>query len=411
MKKLLLSILLLGFLALTARAQSVVLLFVDDSNPADVVITSTGNDPLVSNSTFTTYDGVSLLQFFTSNLTETDNGTVSGDLTPQGAIEPFDTWSTDNSSGSSLVDFSPYYSNQTDASTEAFDTSSPAFTGQIFVDLSNYTADLPGPGVTGNIVAGYTFNGEGPGISPVLGQWQVVPEPAASALLGGLLALAAVVRTRALSLNSWRAPARKLLLLLLGLIGFATTPSLRAVTLLIVDDSNPSAITITSTGANPLVADGNYETFDGVDLVSFFSSGLFTGNSISGNLTAAGVTQPYNVWTVDDTTGPYTDFNLYVTAGNETQTFDTSVPAFTGTATVDLSAFTIDLPADGATGNLVSGYVGPGLYGYIGPGVSPALGQWVVVAEPALSALLGGLGVLVGVVVGRRWRLACLSSW
>jgi hypothetical protein len=84
MKKLLLSILLLGFLALTARAQSVVLLFVDDSNPADVVITSTGNDPLVSNSTFTTYDGVSLLQFFTSNLTETDNGTVSGDLTPRG---------------------------------------------------------------------------------------------------------------------------------------------------------------------------------------------------------------------------------------------------------------------------------------------------------------------------------------
>jgi hypothetical protein len=78
-----------------------------------------------------------------------------------------------------------------------FSTSAPAFTGMATVDFSSLVALLPGPGASGQILAGWS---ETPG--QILGEWAVVPEvaPAAQAGVMGLAVLGfAAVR------RGWRA--------------------------------------------------------------------------------------------------------------------------------------------------------------------------------------------------------------
>jgi len=70
---------------------------------------------------------------------------------------------------------------------QMFSTSVPAFTGSGTIDLSGYSSLLPSPGTSGDILAGYSAWTS----DNVIGQWEVVPEPATLALLalGGLTLL------------------------------------------------------------------------------------------------------------------------------------------------------------------------------------------------------------------------------
>ena len=180
--------------------------------------------------------------------------------------------------------------------------------------------------------------------------------------------------------------------------------------LLTINDSNPSAVTITATDLNPIVdATGNTAN-DGVDLLQFFSAdefGNLFGQDLTGTLTASGVSVPFNDVNVDDYSAgggtPYVDLELYVDTGSpgatDTETFSTGSSAFTGTWTIDFSSLGIDgsaLPAAGSGGNILSGNFG-------NPGA--VIGSWEVasaVPEPSTvgSLILGG--VALGALMYRR---------
>ena len=175
--------------------------------------------------------------------------------------------------------------------------------------------------------------------------------------------------------------------------------------LLTINDSNPSAVTITATGSDAALDATGTTANDGVDLLQFFSTdefGNLFGQDLTGTLTADGVSVPFNDVNVDDySTGggtPYVDLELYVDNGSpgetDTETFSTSSSAFTGTWTIDFSSLGIDssaLPTAGSEGNILSGYYGD-------PGA--VIGSWEVasaVPEPSTvsSLILGGVALCV----------------
>ena len=171
------------------RAQPNLLFQVDISNPAAVVITTTGNASLIDNSAYNTYRGVDLLAFFTAPTSLIGTGT--GTLTPAGATQSYDAWYWDNASGTA-IDLNFYFNiDQPDAQTQTFTTTAPAFTGTMIADLSSVAALLPAEGATGTVVAGWLGTGSGMGdsTSAPIGQYTVVPEPAVFPLLSALATL------------------------------------------------------------------------------------------------------------------------------------------------------------------------------------------------------------------------------
>jgi len=133
---------------------------------------------------------VDLLSFFTSSTS--DIGTATGDLIPAGATQAYNAWYWDNASGTA-IDFNLYFNiAQPDAQTQTFTTSAPAFTGTMTADLSSVAALLPAIGTNGTVVAGWLGTGSGMGdsTSAPMGQYTVVPEPAAASLLSALAASA-----------------------------------------------------------------------------------------------------------------------------------------------------------------------------------------------------------------------------
>ena len=172
--------------------------------------------------------------------------------------------------------------------------------------------------------------------------------------------------------------------------------------LITIDQYQPNAVTFTTTGNFAAVNDSSQTELYGVDLVSYFTSGLPTSRSaVSGTLTPAGtLTAPYNEWIADSYQHGVTnmDLNLFVNRGSRTQSFTTSSAAFTGSVTIDLSSFLADLPSTGTMGPIYSGY---GRH----PGV--LIGMWEVVPEPSsLEQLaLGGI-ILFGLIAWRTRRSA-----
>jgi hypothetical protein len=164
------------------------------------------------------------------------------------------------------------------------------------------------------------------------------------------------------------------------------------VDLIEVNVSNPAAVTFTATGNHSLINDSTATGVDGVDLLAFFSDMGFGLGSVSGNLTPP--TQDgiaYFTWYTDSYSSggtSYNDLNLYSNEGHP-QNFSTGAPAFTGTGTADLSAYTAFLPSLGASGNIAAGSFGQGSMAVIG--------QWQVTPEPATLSLLavGGLAAII----------------
>lgn len=200
-------------------------------------------------------------------------------------------------------------------------------------------------------------------------------------------------------------------LLALG-AGTLLAPSSGAAVLLVVDVSNPAAVTITATGGLPSANDpgpaGTW-TFDGATLLEFFTAdaggdagGAFASGS---DLKPTASINAYNGWITDffstggvDGTGEFFDLNLYYSEFVEDpQDFDTAQRAFSGAATVNLSALSALLPAAGATGEILAGY---------SDFAGPVIGEWAVVPEvsPGAQAAVFGLGAGALLFLRRRQR-------
>jgi len=180
--------------------------------------------------------------------------------------------------------------------------------------------------------------------------------------------------------------------------------SARAQSILItINQYHPDAVTFTTTGNPAIVNDSSEFNLFGVDLVGYFTSGVtVAGSGISGDLTPAGTTAPFNNWFTDNyLTTSNEDVNLYVNNSVQLQSFSTTLPAFTGSATINLATFLADLPATGSSGPIYSGYSR-------NPGVQ--IGTWIVVPEPSSLAQLGLGGLaLVGIMAWRGRRGAFRS--
>jgi hypothetical protein len=171
-------------------------------------------------------------------------------------------------------------------------------------------------------------------------------------------------------MNSPRRPgsiaSRPLLsgLLAFGLGAFAA-PHSGAAVLFLVNVSNPAAVTVTATDGKPLVSDLDFTlTNDGATLLDFFTAnagaqqGLLAGGS---TLKPTASIHTYNAWRTDDYStsgGADLDLNLRSTIFdiNDTQDFVTTQQAFSGSATLNLSALSAFLPAPGTTGQILSGF-------------------------------------------------------
>jgi hypothetical protein len=178
----------------------------------------------------------------------------------------------------------------------------------------------------------------------------------------------------------------------------ATFPAAGQSILININQANPSAVQFTATTNAPLANDSSQYNLFGVDLLNYFTAAQSVGGAVSGTLIPAGTTTAYNQWFPDNLhVASSVDLNLYVTTVSQLQTFSTSSPAFTGTATINLNSLLASLPATGASGNI-----------YAGDARSPGgvlIGRWVVVPEPSVEAQLAlGAMVFAGLALVRRSR-------
>ncbi|MCP5516829.1 MAG: PEP-CTERM sorting domain-containing protein [Verrucomicrobiales bacterium] len=187
--------------------------------------------------------------------------------------------------------------------------------------------------------------------------------------------------------------------------GVVTT---QAAVLLQVNVSDPTAVTITATSAHATLNDNSASTFAGVTLADFFNApaGLNVFFMTFSTLSPAGTAQTYNWFYNNDLSASDRGLNLYRDlASPQTQIFTTAAPAFTGSATLDLTKLGGVvlplglLPTVGTIGNLV---VGDGE----GAGSGATIGQWqVVVPEPSTWGVVSLVALgSVGVVMRRRNR-------
>lgn len=167
--------------------------------------------------------------------------------------------------------------------------------------------------------------------------------------------------------------------------------------LITIDDTTPSAVTFTTTGANSYANNATVYNLFGVDLIGFFTSVPSTTTGVvTGGLTPNGTVISYNEWAADSyQNSAVRDLNIYATTFAQYQNFSTGSSALTGTATIDLSSVAASLPAGYATGNIYSGDVRQ-------PGV--LIGKWVVPEPPVEAQLALGAVLVAGFGLFRRAR-------
>lgn len=165
--------LILG-LGLLASSRAQVILPVDVSNPGMVAFIATGAAP-GADSTMNSADGFTLLGFLTSPNSSTSAGISKGLKAPGMSTGYFNFFALDYGAGTyeAGVDANLFGDDQP----QVFSTAAPAFTGTTTFDLTAIIALLPAVGHTGDIRAGDALS-----TGPVIGQYQVVPEPASAIL-------------------------------------------------------------------------------------------------------------------------------------------------------------------------------------------------------------------------------------
>lgn len=168
---------------------------------------------------------------------------------------------------------------------------------------------------------------------------------------------------------------------------------------LLINVSNPSAVTFTGTGA---FAEANF-TGDGgarqirLDLFFVNDVGASGQGATSSTLVTYDAPTPLNNAIVrPGAAGPKT---LILTSfSGELQNFSVSAAAFSGVATFDLSDWASSLPSPGASGNI-------GAFNESNS-TSAIIGTYSIVAvpEPSTYALVGGLGCLAFALWRRKTR-------
>lgn len=198
------------------------------------------------------------------------------------------------------------------------------------------------------------------------------------------------------------------------------TLSGNALTLLIIDVTNPNAVKFTATTSNSSGSSSQRITFEGITLQDFFSTitdvpdttaindEFFTPTLVPTQSPAisGGIANRYSglaSYDFSDGTGnfgPGNDLSFYMNGGSGvegSQVFTSGLRAFNGESVFNLSSFASALPASGTTGNITSGY----LPSSAGAGHGVTLGQFTVIPEPS-TAVLGALAAAALVVRRRR---------
>ena len=184
-------------------------------------------------------------------------------------------------------------------------------------------------------------------------------------------------------------------LCLLGACGSA----LHAQLLLTVDDSNPAAVTFTATGtASGATASGS-GPFP-IRLETFLTAGSASSSptATSSTLQATATGDLLNTADWDSNGVGVTTLGLR-NGSSSKESFSTSSPAFSGTATFDLSGISAFLPAGGTTGSIQTS-------------TGALIGTYSVTAvpEPVAGGLVGGLACLAFAAAERRKRLGLLRQ-
>ncbi|CAN5451652.1 hypothetical protein BH09VER1_BH09VER1_36070 [soil metagenome] len=168
---------------------------------------------------------------------------------------------------------------------------------------------------------------------------------------------------------------------------------------LTIDVTNPSAVTIVTTGSFSSADSSATSTAEGVDLLNFFTAEISgSGFTNYSNLVPADTMVLFDRWYIDNASGSNVDLNLYNGNPGTPQTFTTTTPVFSGSASYNFSAFASQLPlsTSGATGNVIAGD---------SSGDKVVLGTWQIVPEPGACGLLLLAGLVLGVTVYRRRAL------
>jgi hypothetical protein len=180
----------IGFLSLIAVVSQILLVpaafsqslvvSINITNPANVTFTATGAFSSV-NETRGQGDGISFVGFFVAS--PTNNSAFSGNLTPSGSLSAFNTNFVSSSTDLNL--FGPGGPNM------IFTTTTAAFTGVGFDDMSYAIGNFAAPGTEGDIRTGFNSSNYG----GIIGQYTVIPEPD-TAMLVGFVGLALMLRRR-----------------------------------------------------------------------------------------------------------------------------------------------------------------------------------------------------------------------
>lgn len=189
-------LLVLLFLLVPRTGSAGVILVIDVSNPAEVIFTATDVHSESDDDETWLMEGISLIGFFENSV---DDPTiyffdVPSDLWSPGGAFAYSQLVSINFSdplSDSYFDLSVFGSG---FSTQNFSTEEPALWGSATADLTAWMTFLPAPGTTGAVYSGDEVSSKG----PLIGQYLVVPEPSAGALLGvlGILAWAKFRRRR-----------------------------------------------------------------------------------------------------------------------------------------------------------------------------------------------------------------------
>ena len=199
-----LSLFIVGFLSLSLSARAAVILEVDVSDASAVTFTATVANSAVDSSLNYSLKGITIVDFFTSNVNYGVNTTISGSLAPtlsspsDGFYDYFGSYDWDGNTGSfgPSTDFNMYAGGAAGPGSQEFSTSFQAFTGVATFDFSANSGFLPTAGASGNIYTGYLKTGGDPTEGLIIGTWQVVPEPSSYALYLGIFSVACLVFRR-----------------------------------------------------------------------------------------------------------------------------------------------------------------------------------------------------------------------
>lgn len=158
-----------------ANAQSLpVLIIVDNTDPANVVFTATGNAAAVVDDSADIVGGISLLDLFAGAGFDTvGSNVIAGNLSPSGNSGAYNRIL--NNFGALGTNGLNFWASSVGGPQE-FNTSDPAFTGS----TSGFNFEGVGFNSSGLIIIGDTAGI--PGTGATLGTWQLIPAPGTLAL-------------------------------------------------------------------------------------------------------------------------------------------------------------------------------------------------------------------------------------